>query len=202
MVRRIRHRKGPLPRRSAGTMLIGMSDNVQVEGSGAWAADMILRGHGIRSRGWFTGSVHLLPPEAGKSPCLFFRSGKPDDKDAPVGEVSAFFARHSDEVWELADKPRRATASSSTLIDLALFPDAMAVATVRALLEKLEQQGDDLGDLIAFVWQSTGQTLIGQALRAFLQHDQMRIQVQLARQGDPRVRAEILTAIAALRDGR
>lgn len=179
-----------------------MSENVQEEGSGAWAAEKILRGHGIRSRGWFTGSVHLMPEKPGEVPSLFFRSGKPDDADVPVGEVAAFFARHSDELWDLADKPRRATASSSTLIDLALFPDAMAVATVRALLAKLEEQGDDLGDLIAYVWQNAGQTMIGQALRTFLQHDQLRIQIQLARQGDPRVRAEILTAIAALRDGR
>jgi hypothetical protein len=180
-----------------------MSENVQVEGSGAWAAAKIAQGHAVRSRAWFAGSVH---PHHDDRTRVFFRSGRSNEvqgnEDRDLGSAAEFFAARPDDVWELADKPRRATAGASTVLDLYLFPDALPVVTVRALLTKLEEAGDDLGDLIALVWQSAGQTLIGQALRALLQHEGIPVQLQLARNGDPRARAALIESIVTLRDGR
>ena len=204
MGRPARPRKGALPPRSGVTTLEHMSENVQVEGGGAWAAQQIAQGHPVRSRGWFAGSLH---PHAEDPSRIFFRSGRPLDgtdatEDRDLGSAAAYFARHGDEVWELATTPRRSTASAATVIDLACFPDALPVGMVRSFLEKHAADQDDFGNLIAWVWQQAKQTLVGQALRAFLQHEGIRVNLQLARQGDPAARTAILEAITALRDGR
>jgi len=170
-----------------------------------WAAEQMAAGRPVRSLSWFRGSIHPHT-DAELQGQAFFRSEdpnvSPDKQDTHIGRWDIYFGRHKDDRWEHADIPRRVLPGRSTLLDLALFPSAMPAITVMGILERCEAEGDDFARVIEIVWTHAGQSMVGKALRAFLSDERLRHSLQLARNGDRDMRAEMLKAIAQLRDGR
>lgn len=177
-------------------------------GGQEWAARALAAGRPIRSKAWFRGSVH--PHDSARDPSLggycFFRSEDPQvpppEQDAMIGRWEVYLAKHPEELWEYADLPRRATFGVAALVDLAFFPDAFPIVTVRHLLERCFAHGGDFGDMLEVAWTHAGHNMIGKGLREFVQHDQMRVSIQMARMGSPEARRAVLDAVTKLRDGK
>lgn len=173
-----------------------------------WARRALENGRPIRSKAWFRGSVH--PHDPAQDPDLrgycFYRSEDPavapPEQDGFIGRWDAYLAKHPEEHWEYADVPRRATFGVGALTDLAFFPDAFPVITVRKLLERCHRDGGDFGDMLEVVWTHAGHAMIGKAMREFVKHDVMRVTIQMARMGDPDARRAVAKAIEELREGK
>lgn len=186
-------------------MSTAATQEIHIEGDGAWAAEQLAAGRAIRDKSWFRGSVHPHS-DLGYEGQAFFRSGDPSlpapEQDSHIGRWDIFLAKHPDTVWELATNPRTATAAAPTVIDLAFFPSALPVGMVMQMLQKHEEERDDFAQLIEWVWTRAGHTMVGKALAAFLTDEHLRTSIQLARQGQRAARAAVLEAILKLREGK